>query len=360
MSDTDHRDSHRRDHRKRALISQEAAEWFARLKESDVSVVDRRRFVHWLKESKIHVAEYLIVAGVDGDLRAARLTASVADDDDSNVVKLHAREGEPSQSQAEAQAQPAGSWRWRVAAAASIFTLGSLLLMAARIAWLDRTVETELGEWKTVILADGSTAQLGPDTLLKVDLSDARRSVQLLRGEAYFQVAKDPSRPFLVTSSAFSVRAVGTEFAVSRRKDELIVTVAEGVVRVAPSRGAARGGNADSELELSVPIVADYQLRVSHRWPWPVAPTRVDVQYELAWKDKRLMFQSGDTLADAIEEFNFRNRVKLVLDSGAPGELSVRGNFDASDPRSFAATMDRIPTIRVVEVSSNVVRMMAE
>lgn len=356
MSDTDHRDSHRRDHRKRALISQEAAEWFARLKESDVSVADRRRFVHWLKESKTHVAEYLIVAGVDGDLRAAQLTASVADDNDSNVVKLHAHEGEPSQSQAEAQ--PAGSWRWQVAAAASIFTLGSLLLMAARITWLDRTVETELGEWQTVILADGSTAQLGPNTLLKVDLSDARRSVQLLHGEAYFQVAKDPSRPFLVTSSAFSVRAVGTEFAVSRRKDELIVTVAEGVVRVAPSRSAAREGNADSELELSVPIVADYQLRVSHRWP--VAPTRVDVQYELAWKDQRLMFQSGDTLADAIEEFNFRNRVKLVLDSSAPGELSVRGNFDAADPRSFAATMDRTPTIRVVEVSSSVVRMMAE
>ena len=58
--------------------------------------------------------------------------------------------------------------------------------------------------------------------------------------------------------------------------------------------------------------------------------------HELAWREKRLMFTAGDTLADAVEEFNLRNRVQLRLDPRA-ALLPVRGGFDASDPVTFAA-----------------------
>src|SRR5918993_33696 len=125
MSDADHRDSDRRADRKRELISQEAAEWFARMKDPRVPLDDRRRFLRWLKQSQVHVAEYLTVAGIDGDLRRGQ---------------------------------------------------GGLVR----------------------------------------------------RGEAYFKVAPDATRPFVVEAHAFAVRALGTEFAVSNRKDELIVTVSEG------------------------------------------------------------------------------------------------------------------------------------
>ena len=96
MSDADHRDSDRRENRKRELISQEAAEWFARMKDPDVSLDDRRRFVRWLKQSHLHVAEYLKVAGIDGDLRRAHLTMIFGDEVPSNVVELFAHESEQS------------------------------------------------------------------------------------------------------------------------------------------------------------------------------------------------------------------------------------------------------------------------
>jgi transmembrane sensor len=353
MSDADHRDSDRRADRKRELISQEAAEWFARMKDPHVPLDERRRFVRWLKQSQVHVAEYLTVAGIDGNVRRAQLSLTLTDVFPSNVVALFA----------DASDRPAASRdvapvRWKVAAALAVCGLAALLFFGVRTAWTERSIATELGEWKTATLADGSELQLGPNTLLKFDIGDAQRTVALVHGEAYFKVAKDATRPFVVEAKTFAVRAVGTEFAVSHRKDELLVTVSEGLVRVAP-RAKSQKSNAadDGPLELSVPIGADYQLRIAGTWP--VTPNRIDVRYALAWRDGQLMFQPGDTLADAVEEFNLRNRVQLQIDSRA-ATLPVRGSFAASDPVAFAQTIDKTSPVAVRRLAANTLLIRAE
>lgn len=352
MSDADHRDSDRRDNRKRKLISQEAAEWFARMQDPRVPLDERRRFVRWLKQSPVHVAEYLTITGIDGDLQRAHLTAVLADDATSNVIELFADGDERA-----AVLRDAPPSRWRAAVAIAACALAVLMFVVARSAWHERSIATEPGEWKQVTLADGSELQLGPNTLLQFDLGDARRSVALMRGEAYFKVTKDPARPFFVQANAFAVRAVGTEFAVSRRKSELIITVAEGLVRVAPSAKPARDDTADIPSELNVPIVADQQLRIADTWP--ATPRHVDVRYELAWRDRQLMFRIGNTLADAVEEFNLRNRIQLRLDSSVAA-LPVRGNFDASDPVAFAQTMDGTAPVAVERLSPDALLIKAE
>jgi transmembrane sensor len=343
MNDADLRDSDRREQRKRELISQEAAEWFARMQDPRVPLDDRRRFLRWLKQSQVHIAEYLTVAGIAGDLRRAHLTLAFADDAASNVVELFA------ESERSSAVTPA---RWRAAAAIAAIGLTALLFLAVRTTWQERSIQTQLGEWKTVTLADGSELQLGPNTLLTLDLSDARRAIGLARGEAYFKVAKDPRRPFRVEANAFAVEALGTEFAVARRQGELIVTVSEGVVHVAPSAGSKKPGASDD-----VRIVADYQLRIAD--DWPVQPSRIDIRHELAWRDRQLMFQAGDTLADAVEEFNLRNRMQLELDPRAAG-LPVRGSFDASDPVAFAQTVDQTSAVAVQQLAANTLLIKAE
>ena len=344
MNDADLRDSDRREHRKRELISQEAAEWFARMQDPRVSLDDRRRFLRWLKQSQVHVAEYLTVAGIDGDLRRAHLTLAFADDAASNVVELFA---DSEQSPAVAPA------RRKAAAAIAAIGLAALLFLAVRIPWQERSIQTEVGEWQTVPLADGSEVQLGPNTLLTVNLGDAQRAIGLARGEAYFKVAKDPLRPFRVEANAYAVEAVGTEFAVARRKGELIVTVSEGAVHVAPSAGSRKSGAGGD-----VRIQADYQLRIAQD-RWRVQPSRIDIRYELAWRDRQLMFQAGDTLADAVEEFNLRNRVQLQLDPRAAA-LPVRGTFDASDPVAFARTVEQMSTVTVQQLAANTLLIKAE
>ena len=73
--------------------------------------------------------------------------------------------------------------------------LAALVFIAVRFPWHERSISTDPGEWQSATLADGSELQLGPNTLLRVDLGEARRSVVLERGEAYFRVTKDPARP---------------------------------------------------------------------------------------------------------------------------------------------------------------------
>ena len=171
-------------------------------------------------------------------------------------------------------------------------------------------------------------------------------------------MAKDATRPFLVEANAYAVRAVGTQFAVSHRQDELIVTVSEGEVRVMPStKSTKRGAGDDEQLELSVPITADYQLRIAKTWP--VATSRIDVGHELAWREKRLVFTAGDTLADAVREFNLRNRVQLRLDPRA-ALLPVRGGFDASDPVTFAQHMDKTSPVAVRRLAADTLLINAE
>lgn len=353
MSDADHRDSDRRETRKRDLISQEAAEWFARMKDPNVPLDERQRFLRWLKQSQVHVAEYLRVADIDGGLRRAALSCAMTDEAPSNVVPLFAGESERSTQRGAALLQ------WKVAAAIVVCALATLLFLGVGAAWYERSIETDLGEWKTVALADGSELQLGPNTRLTVDLGDTQRSIVLMRGEAYFKVAKE-TRPFQVQAKAFAVRAVGTEFAVSRRNDELIVTVREGKVRVTPSTKSTKSGvSADEPWELSVPIPADYQLRITDNNTWPVTPNRIDVRYELAWREKQLMFKVGDTLADAVVEFNLRNHVKLQLDPRA-ASLPVRGSFDASNPVAFAQTVDKISPVVVQRLAADTLLIKSE
>jgi transmembrane sensor len=353
MSDADHRDSDRRDRRKRELISQEAAEWFARMKDPRVPLEDRQCFLRWLKQSQVHVAEYLRVASIDGNLRSAQLDFVLTGADPANVVPLFAGE------QAHTGTRTIGSLRWKIAAAIVALALATGLALGVSTAWYERSIETDLGEWKTVSLADGSELQLGPNTRLTLDLGDSQRSIALVRGEAYFKVAKDARRPFLVQANAFAVQAVGTEFAVSSRKDEVIVTVREGRVRVSPSTKSTKSrASYDEPSELSVPIAADFQLRIVAD-TWPVTPSRIDVRYALAWRERQLMFKAGDTLADAVAEFNLRNRIQLRLDPRA-GALPVRGSFDASDPVAFAQTVDKTSPVAVRRLAADTLLIKAE
>jgi len=140
--------------------------------------------------------------------------------------------------------------------------------------------------------------------------------------------------------------------------DDLIVTVREGRVRVTPSSKSTKSrASFDEPQELSVPITADFQLRTSGTWP--VTPRRIDVRYALAWRERQLMFKVGDTLADAVEEFNLRNRLQLRLDPRA-GSLPVRGTFDASDPVAFAQTVDKTSPVAVRRLAADTLLIKAE
>lgn len=133
-----------------------------------------------------------------------------------------------------------------VAATLAVAGWLSVTFLGGSRAWQGALVyETAPAQRQTVTLPDGSRITLGADSAVSAELRSDERMLRLTRGEAYFQVAKDAKRPFVVRAGEARVRAVGTEFNVRLSARRTVVAVAEGVVRVsAPSSAEqARGGS---------------------------------------------------------------------------------------------------------------------
>jgi len=230
-------------------IVAEACAWFADFREGDVPAATRARFDEWLRRSPEHIQAYLEVSAAwselptgdpEGRIDVAALVARARESADDNVVALSARaEGAGPPGVARLQITPR---RWSLPAVAASIALALVLLgfTAWFVAFRADSYSTGIGEQRTVRLADGSTVELNALSRISVRLSKTLRDIELTRGQALFHVAKDGARPFIVQSEGVTVRAVGTQFDVYRKRNGTTVTVLEGEVAVVPSEIPAR------------------------------------------------------------------------------------------------------------------------
>jgi len=207
----------------------------------------------------------------------------------------------------------------------------SLTLAAGGGLWLGRhrpeRYSTGIGETREVMLSDGSLITLNTNSSVAVSYDKSRRGIQLLRGEALFDVAKNKARPFIVTAGDTQVRAVGTSFTVSLLPQAPIrVLVREGVVEVtrpeAPRQEPVRvAANTVALAPPQEPISAE-------------AIPSVQVSKDMAWREGRLAFDNV-TLADAARQFARYSAISIHV----PPELenqTVTGLFVSTDPVGFA------------------------
>ncbi|PAL24287.1 FecR domain-containing protein [Sphingopyxis sp. GW247-27LB] len=188
---------------------------------------------------------------------------------------------------------------------------------------------TQIGEIRRVPLSDGSTAAINTDSIVAIDLHEKERLVRLDRGEAWFQVAKDRTRPFLVEAGRVRVLAVGTAFSVRRSQDGVDVLVTEGVVE-AWATGVeqhrvriAAGSNAF--------IGDDAAIRQS-------LPEGSSIDRALAWRSGKIDLE-GQPLSEAVAEFNRYNRRKLEVVDPTLAKEQFDGVFRTDDPAGFAAVV---------------------
>ncbi|GAA0661356.1 transmembrane sensor [Sphingomonas insulae] len=218
------------------------------------------------------------------------------------------------------------------------FVLGGTGLVAASLAGLlfwnrsSTVFRTDLGEIRQVPLADGSSTAINTASEIEITLSKGRRDVRLAKGEAWFKVAKDPARPFVVEAGGVWVRAIGTAFSVRRREEGVDVLVTEGVVeawagenrrpllRLTAGQRAYIGEDAEVRLEAETPSVVDRTL---------------------AWRQGSIDLD-GDTLAGAVNEFNRYNRRKIVLIDTRLASRQFDGTFRTDEPEAFAQAVGTI------------------
>jgi transmembrane sensor len=233
---------------------------------------------------------------------------------------------------------------WPVAVAASL-----LLVMAAGFFAFARDFgwqhyETPIGGFSRIVLEDGSVVDLNTNSEIDVRLSGTQRQVRLLKGEGRFQVAHDSSRPFTVSAAGAAVRAVGTAFSVRLRESTQVdVLVSEGQVAIAAARVARSPPLSAGEAAIVLPG----RVSVSR-----LAPQQLESR--LAWTSGRLEFR-GETLDEAVAEFNRYNRRQLQLGDRSLAALRVGGKFNATDPESFAAALASAFNLRVELADSDAI-----
>jgi Fe2+-dicitrate sensor, membrane component len=206
-------------------------------------------------------------------------------------------------------------------------------------------IATRRGETRKVRLADGSVVTLNTNSIVSVHFTDKTRDIHLEYGEALFNVAKNKSRPFIVTTSDAVIRAVGTAFTVRALPERSVqVLVQEGVVEVS-HRDQQTGKAIRAAAETKAVIASNAPIAV-HTVP------RVEVERNLAWRYGQISFENV-RLADAAQEFARYSDTKIAVDP-AVANHTITGMFPSNDPAGFAKAAATVLNLHV-EVEANVV-----
>jgi transmembrane sensor len=199
-----------------------------------------------------------------------------------------------------------------------------------------------------VTLADGSTIDLNRHTSLTVELSASARRVRLVRGEAHFQVAKDPTRPFVVDAAGVAAQALGTAFNVRLTARTVEVTVTEGRVKLAPpARDAAAPALVTPSLTPPVLAAGDHAvvpLTTESSAPVVAALDPLALEQRLAWQPRVLELHKTP-LAEVVAQFNRRAdsvaQPRLELREASLADLRIGGTVRLDQPDAFARLLER-------------------
>lgn len=289
----------------------EAAEWFELLRRPAVTAQALRDFQAWKRVEANAAAFGRVEAGW-------RATGALVGHPE---VQAAAREV-----LARRPLRKRRSWEQLWLPAGVVGALGLMIL-----AWAMRDVaplyQTEVGEQRLLALDDGSRVRLNTDSAVRVVFWGDTRRVFLRRGEAFFEVAHDASRPFVVDAGGTEVRALGTRFDVRRAGDAVEVILVDGRVRVEDRRGGV------------AELAPRQQLRVTDAGLSRVRPALAGAP---SWTTGRLTFRDTPLAAAVAEVNRYSERKVELVDAASLADEPVSGMFDAGDVEAFAAAVAQV------------------
>ncbi len=293
-------------------IPASAAEWFAARHRGDADPALERVFQEWLAGDPEHQRQYALCE-IAWDLSLPAIeclrAAAVRDTKPVHATQRH--------------------WAVRISLAATVVAGAAAVWLTLDPQVQPLRYETGPGEQRTAMLADGSRVTLNTRTTLEVTIQGAGRDVILRDGEAFFEVAHDPARPFRVLTPLGQVQVVGTRFGVYRRAHSLEVSTEEGLVRVSPA--------SVPQLAAAVflrpgegAIIAAHEARPRLR--------RADLKRIDNWRHQRLEFDAVP-LVELLEEFSRYTPVALHAANAEIGAVRVSGVFHIGDTAALASTL---------------------
>jgi transmembrane sensor len=334
-------------------IEDQAAEYLAKRDSGEWTDADQAELDQWMTESTAHRVALLRLEGVWEEAR--RLKALTAGLERGTIPPpgewrhtpfFDSESGEPERDEPALpiSTQPAPqSEAARGARRMRFFALAATVLLALAVGTYfvsnsagDR-YRTPIGGIAQVPLRDGSHITLNTATQLRVELTPRERHVRLDDGEAFFEVAHDPSRPFVVQAGNKRVIAVGTQFSVRRTGDDIRVVVTEGKVRIEGPTAMPSASHEGAAGEVfvtpgGIASAGDEGIVVQKRG-------LAEAEQDLSWRQGYLTFHDT-SLADAVAEFNRYNLHQITIQDPSIAAIRISGTFRALNYEAFVRVLD--------------------
>jgi transmembrane sensor len=254
------------------------------------------------------------------------------------------------------------TWQWRDTGSASPILANDAEAPPSAVVQAG-IYATAIGEQESIELTDGSRITLNTDSQVQVAFNEDNRDIRLLKGEALFEVANDPDRPFRVYAGNGMVRAIGTSFTVHLKDpDNVSVTVSEG------------------EVELATVSVPDVELRSGDTAELPAAPLarikagqiatfgldiesiltleQAELSRRLSWRDGMLRFD-GEPLSEAVREVSRYTTQEIIILDPALRDLRIGGYFKAGETDAMFDALESSFGVRVERINESLVHLSA-
>ena len=316
-----------------SVVRAEAAAWVARLHGGSRTNALEAGWRKWLQADPAHARAFEIATEaweIGGSLRA-RAMPRLADPFEDQPTR------------------GSGSRKYLAMAAA--------VLIAVVTGWLywakrESPIATAVGEQRSLTLTDGTRIFLNTETRLFVRESEKRRDVQLESGEALFDVAQDPRRPFIVTAGDREIKALGTSFVIRRDPTQLVVTLVEGKVSVTSVASGGAAGTAGKTEAPETMLTPGQRVTFAEQ-----AAPRVDapvLEEITAWRRGEVVLDKT-RLEEAVDEMNRYSAVKLRIDDPRVGDILVSGIFRAGDSARFARAVGETYHLSIEDETKGIV-----
>lgn len=321
---------------RRREIEERAADWLARRDSDAWSEIEQAELSAWLASSTAHMVEFLrLEAAWEEANRLKAMGSGVPPGLIPNLQQWstspffrHApptASSTPSPGALDGASVPAVKSRARRLLTYSL--AASLLLALCALVWRqvifdEKRYATPVGGIASLPMEDGSKITLSSNSEVRIAITPEQRRVELEAGEAFFEVAKDRERPFVVEAGDRRIVAVGTKFSVRRDRDDVRIIVTEGVVRI------EREATKDIFVAAGTLAQARTEATIVQQKPTP------QLEEALSWRFGYVVFHETP-LAEAVAEFNRYNSRRIIIEDPALASIPVSGNFRATNVDAF-------------------------
>jgi len=295
----------------------------------DWSAQDQAEFETWLTQSFAHKAAYWRLQSVWN--RADRLSA---------LRPLSPNRPAP-------KAAPRRVTFLKIAATVVLLAAAGTAAGVLTSSPTTKTYQTALGERKNITLADGSRIELNTNTVIRADVNESRRTIELVRGEALFQVHHDAGRAFTVLASHHRITDLGTTFVVREEPGRLEVSLLEGQAKLESESAKTTVQQVAVLMPGDEAVATPQRISITRK---PVA----DIRDDLGWRRGVLVFHRA-ALSEVAAQYNRYNEQKIVITDHATAARTMSATLPVNDLATFARIARNFLGLHVRETKDEIV-----